>query len=221
MRNFLASIFEYTPCLCCGSWLIHRFHLCLSCHNYIFSSSSKITEQSLFKSLYFFSTTKPEVQSESRDVVEKLILQLKSCSDLKRFKFFSELCFNDERIYSEITNLENPIVVYPPSTRFGNHAKAMAGAVAKQFLLKTADVFVATGHQKKSKFSNKHERQKIEYSLKEDFICQKDQHFIAVDDLQTTGSTLKACYIALGSPRNFIAITLAHRLSTVETLSLK
>lgn len=178
-------------------------------------------EHSQFKSFYFFATKKPGDPSESRDVAEKLILQLKSCSDLKRFKFFSQLCFNDERVYSQIAELENPIVLYPPTTRFGNHAKAMAEALAKQFILQTADVFVAASNQKKSKFSNKNERQKIEFSLKKDFICQKDQHFIVVDDLQTTGSTLKACYIALGSPRNFIAITLAHRLSTVETLSLK
>lgn len=211
--NILNRLSRYTPCMCCGSFLSNYFYLCSHCCKNIFSHKGCFKLHDEIKVFSFFETDNPNfLKQGNRHFSEKLILQMKSCEDLDRFKFFAELCWESDQIQKCIQRDFATVVLYPPSLRIGNHAKSMAMALAEKFGLPCAEAFLPpTIGQETIKSKTRYERKQLDFQRNESFTYQSFRQFIVVDDLITTGSTLSACYRALGRPQQFFAITLASR----------
>lgn len=204
---------HYTPCMCCGSFFSNSINLCAHCCESLFSHKGHFKRHDQIDVYSFFETENPNFSKQgSRHFSEKLIIQMKSCEDTNRFRYFAQLCWESDMIKKIIQQEKRTVVLYPPSLRAGNHAKAMAMALAKKFNLLCLEAFEpVNSKQSEVKSKVRRERQRLEFKLKEDFTYQSFRQFVVVDDLVTTGSTLSACYKALKRPQKFCAVTLAYR----------
>lgn len=211
--SWLKNLCSYSPCLSCGRLYSSKIHLCQICKKQIFADLNIFCKNiGEYRVYSFFKTNKPKLKfNADRHFIEKLILQLKSCGDSEKFNFFAEICDQQAEVRSLLMEQGKPILIYPPSPRLENHAKAYAGALASRFGLELQQAFKSISKTGGIKHTSLKERKGFKLILDEKFTYQKDRQYILIDDLVTSGSTIQACYIALNRPKNFCAITLASR----------
>ena len=109
---------------------------------------------------------------------------------------------------ARIANLKGRTIIVPPSkSEEQDHAWNLGNALAKFGGCDFASPF-SVESKAEQKSLDKSQRLSLRFSLVHRLVSR---NFLFVDDLITTGSTARAAWIALGSPKNFEAWTVAHR----------
>lgn len=150
------------------------------------------------------------------DSISNLLTILKEYRRPHQVQFYSELLA--AILINQIKDKHIVLVPIPGSKPERNLSLMLANGLGKILSLEVWDVLIKTNCAKSQKNKSKTQRKSITFKIDEKFtsdcknkICEKT--IIIVDDISTTGSSLKAASRALRGAKKIVGITLAYRTS--------
>jgi len=217
MLSELKQYFYNPLCFGCGSLFVEDHLFCTFCFESQIQPRMFLKERTFLyegekiKHFYLFEW----IPGES-DLLSAMVYQLKSDRCVKALKFFTnalilEILEGDFQGY-------NCVLPLPGSTRSSSHSYTMANQVSKTTGLIKREIFRKEKQNTQQKKLNSQMRQQLEITA-----CALKRHElftslssdklnpIYVDDILTTGSTLKAAIKALDIKQNACVVTLFYR----------
>lgn len=178
-----------------------------------------IYETKTIKHFYLFEW----VRGES-DLISKLVYQLKSDRCMYALRFYTKILLKQARISPHSVDQINCIVPLPGSTISRVHSEIMADESAQQMGVKSYNILRKQTHEKSQKQSSLTQRRHVQvvvqtHKTHELFTNRvKDKlNILYVDDILTTGSTLKASIEAFGVTESMSMMTLFYRPVLAKT----
>ncbi len=112
--------------------------------------------------------------------------------------------------------LRNPIFIPAPSSK-KDHAFLLAAAASDLFEGEVLSPLEPIGDLRRQRDKTKEERKSRKFRIRPDMVnlveqlCTEKKAIVFIDDVVTTGATVKAAFEALGKPKRFEAWSLARR----------
>jgi predicted amidophosphoribosyltransferase len=144
-------------------------------------------------------------------VVGEVIRRLKGGGDENVYDYFAQIFL--QQWFMAKGRITKEIIVIPAPARESDkkdHAFCFARSLAKQLSAEFISPLLRPSAEQQ-KLRNKLERREQIFTAKGDFAAA-NKLVVFVDDVIVTGGTIDAAYIALNSPKNFLAWCLADRM---------
>ncbi len=188
---------------------VKRYSLCHDCNSILINQSSNQTDFQTFKTTggYMKAFALFNWRKNRHKVLSLLLKSLKGGGNKKVLKQLAE-----DLVLSKILALEDrnfDYIAYPPSKNGkSDHASVLAHEISKLINVPTYKFL----HRIKSTDSGQKdktalERQQINFSAAEKISCK---NLLIIDDIVTTGSTIKAIHNAI-LPKHSVAVAIAFR----------
>lgn len=230
VRSRMSKLLNYFSksirnCLSCSSFRIDESGLCGKCRQRL-SELKSLKNKTNLKGLGDNSLEGNLMVRElflwnpgQSDSLSKLILHLKGDQEERLWQYWAEqfLIHHPELLKCRLGGL----VPAPSSGPYRMHATLFAKALAMHLdcpVLEILEMKTVDGHQREKSRAERLDRDvKLVDKEGKQFIALEGDYrnLVLVDDVLTTGSTVRACWRAMGSPRGFQAWVLARR--TLQT----
>lgn len=152
------------------------------------------------------------------NLLSSMVYQLKSDRCVQALHYYTQMLVNQIWYDQHQMDLFNCVLPLPGSKKTSVHSQIIAKQVAEAFEYPQVDLFVKRRSDVQQKKLNSELRKKVEIEVcaaktRELFTVLKNHkpNPIYVDDVLTTGNTLKASMKALGPTENACVLTLFYR----------
>lgn len=203
LQAYRSMNFKIRSCINCGSFLLIKNSLCEHCYK---SVITQFSSQPLLLISGHKTRSLLKWNPGESDVLSMLIHLLK----MDQYNLWNKLAFDFLRKNNIRPDCRRVLVTLKATSSNHTHAQdwgqSLAGYLACDHIMALDKVSVDA--QKKK---GKSERDKVRLKSIVDISRLSNKKVIFVDDVVTTGSTLKAAYEALGSPKEFECWTMAVR----------
>lgn len=211
MLAILKSLqFIKPPCPYCGSLKIKydsKLDYCDFCEQNILSQV-KLQKENNIQSLIRW-------ESGKNNLISQFIGHLKGERREKQWKYLANKMAQQIRL----GNIENSVIIYPPSKSDNDHAALFAKESSKILSIPALSIFAYEDRKIEQKKMSKKDRLKLQLTLKREVIRNKhvidkllSSHVIFIDDVLTTGATARAAFEAIPKPQSFTIVVLANRI---------
>lgn len=217
MFSGLKQYFYNPLCFCCGSLFVEDHLFCSLCFESQIQPRISLKERTLLfedqeiKHFYLFEW----IPGES-DLLSSMIYQLKSDRCVKALRFYMNALILE--ILEGHFGDYNCVLPLPGSKKSSTHSNSLADEVAQVTGLIKADLFLKEKLETQQKKLSSLLRRQVEIktcALRRHELftsLQSDKlNPIYVDDILTTGSTLKASMKVLNTKKNACVVTLFYR----------
>ena len=191
----------------CGAWFARDSLFCRDCENILWErhieTRPDYIEDLTIESLFHW---RPD---EDRQI-SKLLKSLKGGILDESFEYYAQEFLTQKKP----SQLPVKTVLVPCPGKRPDHAWALAFQFSKLLSLPISDILEKPHGQKKhQKDKSKHERSRLRFSCQE---TMRDKHVIFIDDIVTTGASVKAARKAIGACQSFRVWALAQRVVSLR-----
>lgn len=221
IANFKQYFFN-PVCFRCGSFFVEQHLFCEECFDHVISCRLNLKlreiefEGKIIKHLFLFEW----IPGES-DLISKMIYQLKKDRCRRALNFYAQLLIKQAQMLGFELGPYNCVLPLPGSAKNSLHSTIIAKQIALDLGLMDAEVFQKKPYETQQKQRSLWQRQKLKVQVEPLQVCELITELscdkltpIYVDDVLTTGSTLKASIEALGPQNTGCVITLFYRPSS-------
>lgn len=195
VRGVVSRIEMVRPCLVCHNIAELGGSLCRFCLRAVRARPPHVTENLISEIDLWSGWVWPPGEDE---LLSRIVMRLKGQGNLKPWREIAELVIErlDSRWWSE-----RPCVFVPvPITKGRRHALEFAQGLSEATGIPWAEMFVPNEGVEKQRHKRRIERAREAFELNETFSKHEysDLHIALVDDVVTTGETIKSAWRALG-----------------------
>lgn len=227
VTNFKQYFFN-PLCFRCGSFFVEQHLFCEMCFDQVISSRLNLKQREIefegkiIKHLFLFEW----VPGES-DLISALIYQLKNDRCALALNFYAQLLVKQAQMLAFEFGSYNCVLPLPGSSKKSVHSIILAHRIALDLGIKFAEIFKKKASEIQQKQRSLWQRRKLKIHVEPSQICELITELgfnkltpIYVDDVLTTGSTLKASIEALGPQNTGCVMTLFYRPSSQATIGI-